>query len=68
MGVDLRSRCSGDGGGRVSSRVVTVSAYSGWDWGDDHATFLVEAILIALIGIFWTLQTIDRRDKGAPTY
>lgn len=42
--------------------------FSGWDWGDDHATFLVEAILIALIGIFWTLQTIDRRDKGAPTY
>jgi hypothetical protein len=42
--------------------------FSGWDWVDDHATFLVEAILIALIGVFWTLQTIDRRDKGAPTY
>lgn len=42
--------------------------FSRWDWGDSHATFLVEAILVALIGIFWTLQTIDRRDKGAPTY
>ncbi len=42
--------------------------FSGWSWVDDHATFLVEAVLIALLGIFWTLQTIDRRDKGAPTY
>jgi hypothetical protein len=42
--------------------------FSGWDWGDDHATFLVEAILIALLGIFWTLQTIDRRNEGAPTF
>ena len=37
-------------------------------WVDDHATFLLEAILIALLGIFWVLQTIDRRAKGAPTY
>lgn len=43
-----------------------IGLFSGW--ADDHATFLVEAILIALLGIFWTLQTIDRRDKGAPTY
>jgi len=25
-------------------------------WFDDHATFLVEAILIVLLGIFWSLQ------------
>ncbi|HEX5087996.1 MAG TPA: hypothetical protein VFV89_09310 [Nocardioides sp.] len=37
-------------------------------WVDDHATFLLEAILIALLGVFWTLQTIDRRAKGAPRY
>jgi hypothetical protein len=37
-------------------------------WVDDHATFLLEAILIALIGVFWTLQTIDRRGEGAPRY
>lgn len=46
----------------------SLGLFSGWDWVDDHATFLVEAILIALIGIFWTLQTIDRRNEGAPTY
>ena len=37
-------------------------------WVDNHATFLLEAILIALLGIFWVLQTIDRRAKGAPAY
>jgi hypothetical protein len=42
--------------------------FSSWDWVDEHATFLVEAILIALIGVFWTLQTIDRRKEGAPPY
>lgn len=57
----------------VSAAVVIkggdkVDLFSRWTWGDDHPTFLVEAILIALIGIFWILQTIDRRDTGAPTY
>jgi hypothetical protein len=37
-------------------------------WLDDHATFLVEAILIGLLGIFWSLQTIDRRNEGAPRF
>lgn len=37
-------------------------------WVEQHATFLLEAILIALLGVFWVLQTIDRRAKGAPTY
>lgn len=37
-------------------------------WVDDHATFLVEAILIALLVLFWSLQTIDRRHEGASTY
>jgi hypothetical protein len=55
--------------------VVTAVVIKGGDrldlfsgWVDDHATFLLEAILIALLGIFWILQTIDRRDQGAPTY
>lgn len=42
--------------------------FSSWEWVDAHATFLVEAVLIALIGVFWVLQTIDRRKEGAPTY
>ena len=46
----------------------SVGLFSGWEWVDDHATFLVEAVLIALLGVFWTLQTIDRRKEGAPTY
>jgi hypothetical protein len=37
-------------------------------WFGQHSTFLVEATLIGLIGVFWTLQTIERRKKGAPTY
>jgi hypothetical protein len=42
----------------------------GWfsGWADIHATFLVEAILIFLLGVFWVLQTIERRSEGAPTY
>jgi hypothetical protein len=43
-----------------------IGLYSGW-W-DEHATFLVEAILIFLIGAFWFIQTIDRRSTGAPRY
>jgi hypothetical protein len=43
-----------------------IGLYSGW-W-NDHATFLVEAILISLIGVFWVIQSIDRRKTGAPTY
>lgn len=45
-----------------------VGLFSGWKWLDDHATFVVEAILIALIGVFWILQTIERRQQGAPSY
>ena len=37
-------------------------------WYGDHATFLLEAILVGLIGVFWVLQTIDRRNQGAPKY
>ncbi|HEY2879025.1 hypothetical protein [Nocardioides sp.] len=44
----------------------TLDLFSGW-W-DDHATFMVEAILIGLLGIFWSLQTIDRRNEGAPNF
>jgi hypothetical protein len=37
-------------------------------WFDEHATFVVEAVLIGLLGIFWSLQTIDRRNEGAPRF
>ncbi|MBZ5736671.1 hypothetical protein [Nocardioides mangrovi] len=40
--------------------------YSGWL--DIHATFVLEAILIGLLGVFWVCQTIDRRHEGAPAY
>jgi len=55
----------------VSAAIVikggdTLDLFSGW-W-DDHATFAVEAILIGLLGIFWSLQTIDRRNEGAPRF
>ena len=45
-----------------------IGLFSEWEWLDAHATFVVEAILIALIGVFWVLQTIDRREQGAPSY
>lgn len=43
-----------------------VGLFSGWL--DAHATFVVEAILIAFIAVFWVFQTIERRHDGAPTY
>lgn len=43
-----------------------VGLFSGWL--DSHATFVVEAILIAFIAVFWVFQTIERRHQGAPTY
>ena len=39
-----------------------------WGWVDVHTTFLVEAILIVLLGAYWIIQTIERRKDGAPTY
>ncbi len=42
--------------------------FSWWPWVDEHATFVVEAILITLIGVFWMIQTFDRRREGAPRY
>lgn len=61
------------GGAMVVSAVVVkggdaIDLFDGWAWLDAHATFVVEAILIALIGAFWVLQTIERRNQGAPTY
>lgn len=44
----------------------TLDLFSGWL--DEHATFLVEAILIGLLGVFWSLQTVDRRNEGAPRF
>lgn len=43
-----------------------VGLFSGWL--DSHATFVVEAVLIAFIAVFWVFQTIERRNEGAPTY
>lgn len=37
-------------------------------WYGRHSTFLVEAVLIVLLAVFWIVQTIDRRHEGAPTY
>ena len=37
-------------------------------WYGRHSTFLLEAVLIVLLGVFWIVQTIDRRHEGAPTY
>lgn len=62
-------------GGVAAAMVLAAIVVKGGDqfglfhgWVDDHATFLVEAILIALLGVFWSLQTIDRRKEGAPRY
>jgi len=38
------------------------------DWWDSHSTFLLEAIVIFLLAVFWVLQTIDRWDERAPRY
>ena len=38
------------------------------DWWDSHSTFLLEAIVILLLAVFWVLQTIDRWDERAPRY
>ncbi|CUR60891.1 conserved membrane hypothetical protein [metagenome] len=55
--------------------VVTAVVVKGGDaiglfsgWLDSHATFVVEAILIGFIAVFWVFQTIERRKEGAPTY
>ncbi|MDR7251582.1 membrane protease YdiL (CAAX protease family) [Nocardioides sp. BE266] len=55
--------------------VVTAVVFKGGDkvglfsgWLDSHATFVVEAILIAFIAVFWIFQTIERRKDRAPTY
>ncbi len=36
------------------------------DWFGIHWVLVIEATLITLFGVFWVLQTIDRRDEGAP--
>lgn len=37
-------------------------------WLDVHTTFVLEAILIVLLGAYWVIQTIERRSEGAPAY
>lgn len=37
-------------------------------WYGRHSTFVLEAVLIVLLAVFWIVQTIDRRHEGAPTY
>jgi cytochrome bd-type quinol oxidase subunit 2 len=58
-----------------AAMVLTALVFKGGDavglfsgWLDSHATFVVEAILIAFIAVFWVFQTIERRRDGAPTY
>ena len=44
--------------------------FDGWfdGWLDTHATFVLEVILIVLLGAYWVLQTIQRRKARAPTF
>ena len=44
--------------------------FDGWfdGWLDTHATFTLEVILIVLLGVYWVMQTIQRRRLGAPTF
>jgi hypothetical protein len=35
-------------------------------WFLNHWTFVVEATLISLFAVFWILQTVDRKNDGAP--
>jgi peptidoglycan/LPS O-acetylase OafA/YrhL len=58
-----------------AAMVLTAVVFKGGDalglfsgWLDSHVTFVVEAVLIAFIAVFWIFQTIERRDEGAPTY
>lgn len=54
----------------LSAAVLKIGDASGLfsGWIDVHTTFLLEAILIVLLGAYWILQTIERRRDGAPTY
>ena len=45
--------------------LLTREAASG-TWFASHWVFIMEGALITLFGVFWVLQTIDRRDDGAP--
>ena len=51
-----------------SALVIKLTAGSDGSWYDRHSTFVMEAILIGLLAVFWVVQTIDRRHDGAPTY
>ena len=60
-------------GGVAVMMMVAIAVFKGGEWSGmfdgwlaDHVTFLLEATLVTLIGVFWTLQTIDRRNEGAP--
>ena len=39
---------------------------SGWSY--THRTFLLEAIVIFLLAVYWVVQTIDRWGERAPKY
>ena len=47
---------------------LTGAAAGADGWYGRHSTFLIEAVLIVLLAVFWIVQTIDRRHEGAPTY
>ena len=50
----------------VAAIVIPVVGKAASGWIGDHWVLLIEATLIGLFGVFWVLQTIDRRDEGAP--
>ena len=47
---------------------VTGGSADAAGWYGRHSIFLLEAVLIVLLAVFWIVQTIDRRHEGAPTY
>lgn len=54
----------------MSAAVLKIGDALGWfsGWVDIHATFLLEAMLIVLLGVYWVFQTIERRSDEAPAY
>lgn len=52
----------------ATAAFIYLTASSLWEdtWWAVHKIFLIEAVLIFLLAVFWTVQTIERRDEGAP--
>lgn len=52
----------------VSAGLIYLTAAWFWEdtWWAEHKIFLIEAALIVLLAVFWAVQTVDRRNEGAP--